>query len=107
MLIYTEMYWAYMIALFIAGSIYSLLYIIKHRNKKVLRLNIYFSISAIIITGLNAIILIIIAYPYSSKVFAYNSIVNRELPNIIMYAIVELLILMLIFGIIRKMRAIT
>jgi len=52
----------------------------------------YFTLFIILASGIIAITLIVIGYPYSDRVFEYNSIQSRRYMLVVIYGVISLLI---------------
>lgn len=83
--------WIYFIIIFVIASISLIVSFIKHRNEWQKSAQ-YITIALILASGIIAITLIAIGYPFSDRVYAYNSIQSRESMQVVIYGLIILII---------------
>jgi len=83
--------WMYMTMIFVILSVILTISFLKGRPNES-KSEQYFSLVMILAVVLIAITLIAIGYPYSNRVFAYNSIQSRESMWVVLYGFIIVII---------------
>lgn len=94
-------FWIYFIIIFTAVSLFATISFFRHRSEWPKAVQ-YFALYIILISAAIAIILITMGYPYSEKVFQFNSLLSREIQLVPIYGVILLLIGLVVFIILLK-----
>ncbi|EQB70303.1 MAG: hypothetical protein AMDU4_FER2C00247G0018 [Ferroplasma sp. Type II] len=87
-------FYFYFISVYIALSVILLLQIIKFKAKTLPKKDKYILLSLVFLMILNVIVLLIIAYPYSSQMFKYDSYLSHQIGNIAIFSVIELIVVL-------------